>query len=104
MWYRLMMSAAVGSCVWLLLERIEANRLLVGWHRIGDDADGPMQAIARILESEYERHGVESRCCAARGVAQVMTTRRGHARVDAALGGRGRRTPLPQSFATDYLI
>ena len=99
MWYRLMVGAAVGSCVWLVLERIEADRLIAGWHRAGDNDDA-LSRIGDVLAAEYARSGIESKCCLTRGVAHVITTRRAHARIAAALRDQRRpRTPATSTSA-----
>lgn len=90
MWYRLLMGAAVGSCVLLWLERAQTQRLVAGWHR-ADDPETAIGVIGDELAAEYARSGIESRCCTSRGVAWVQTTRRAHQRINLAL--RTLRTP-----------
>jgi hypothetical protein len=83
MFYRLMFSAAVASCVLWLVDR-ENRRSVVAAHRIGDDHAG-FDLIARVLQQEQARQGGIARCTVSRGLAVVQASRAAQARIAAGL-------------------
>lgn len=86
MWQRVLLGAAMAGVAWLVVERQSENKLVAGAHALPSVAFG-FDVISSIIEREYARFGTESRCQVTGNVACLLTTRRAHAQIAAALRG-----------------
>lgn len=80
MLYRLMFGAAAASVCWMVWTTHHESVRHAAAYPVGEDGSA-FDAIARVLQRESLRHGLDGRCTMAEGVALVLTSRRGHAEI-----------------------